>query len=368
VFEKSELLAMKHKLSEALLQFDDSNVLVGFDGYIDKLVRLPKGRGYFSSISEFILHISGYQNQSADMKVEHISEKLGGNGPLLAQSLAAKGVSVTCVGAMGEPNLCQQFADLAKNCEVISVEQPADCFAIEFSDSKLMFGDTGSLERINFQSLCGKVGRERLITMFNKCDLFCFTNWSGITHANELLHGILTEICPQLSVKSRNIFFDLADPTTLDDVIFSQFFELLSALQQYFTVIVGLNPKEFLQVYNHFFKLTMAELTSDMPSELLAAFPAHELVLHGLDYAMAGDRTHEMQRVPGELVKSPRVVTGGGDNFNAGYCIGKLLLLTPAECALLGNLSSMLYVQNGTPANLSQIVDFICNIEKRVIK
>lgn len=359
MFEKSSLFALRHKLSASLSLLNNSNIVVGFDGYIDKLVNMPNSSGYFSSISEFVSHISGYKNQSADMKVRFISEKLGGNGPLLAESIAAKGGSVTCIGAMGEPEVLEQFLELAKNCNVISVEQPASCFAIEFADGKLMFGDTDSLERITYESLVDKIGLEQFAELINKCDLFCFTNWSGMPHANELLSGIIADICPRLCLKPRSLFFDLADPSAQTKAQFTKFFGLLASLQRYFNIIVGFNPKELLLIYNKFFDADEAEITSNMMPDLLSEFPADELVLHGLDYAVTSDKAHGTQRVPGMFVKSPIVVTGGGDNFNAGYCTGRLLGLSPSESALLGNLSSMLYVKSGIPAGLSDIIELL---------
>ncbi len=359
MFEKNALAELSNRVKQKIPALDGAHVLVGFDGYIDKLVRLPRGKDYFSSISEFVDYISGYRNQSADLRMERISEKLGGNGPLLAQSLAAKGVAVTCVGTMGKPEVRPQFLELAEQCRVISVDQPADCFAIEFADGKLMFGDTAPLERLTFQRLCEKAGKGRLIGLLDQCDLFCFANWSAISHANELLSDILTELGPGLYEKPRTLFFDLADPSAVEEAVFYRFFELLPELKKVFSVTVGLNPKEFLQVYNRFFHCDETKLTPEMPPRLMAEFPADEIVLHGLDYAVAGDKSYPMRRVPGAFVPSPKVVTGGGDNFNAGYCLGKLLGLLPGECAMLGNISSMLYVRDGAPAGLQGILNLL---------
>lgn len=359
MYDKNSLSALEYKLSESSSRLESSKVIVGFDGYIDKLVRIPKEQGYFSSISEFISHISAFNNQSADLKVERISERMGGNGPLLAASLAEKGAFVTCIGAMGLPEINHRFSGLSKNCEVITIEDPAECFSLEFADGKLMFGDTDPLERIDYQLVCNRVGDVRLKTALDKCDLFCFTNWSGVQKSNELLSGIAANICPYMSVKPRILFFDLADPSAQQESKFNEFFELLSVLNKHFTIILGLNIKEFLQIYNRFFRLNASEILPEMPSKLLEAFPVQELVIHGLDYAVAGDRTHQMQFVPGEYIKYPHIVTGGGDNFNAGYCAGKLLDLAPTECALLGNISSMLYVRDGCHASLLKIIDYI---------
>ena len=77
-----------------------------------------------------------------------------------------------------------------------SVEQPANTFAMEFADGKLMFGDSGSLARIDYSLICERTGRAELAERIDKSSLFCFTNWSGLLHSNDILAGILREICP----------------------------------------------------------------------------------------------------------------------------------------------------------------------------
>jgi hypothetical protein len=363
MFDQNILEDLCAALTEPQPLLKKKQVLVGFDGYIDKLVHLKRNQNqppeYFKTIGEFSGHIASNSNQSCDIEVDCISEKLGGNGPLLAQALAAKGVQATCIGAFGYPKLHKSFDSFAKNCKAISVEQPANTFAMEFSDGKLMFGDSDSLAHIDFAKICDRVGLNELEQLLNQCDLFCFTNWSGLLYSNNLLEGISTKVCSKLSKKERMAFFDLADPSPKSPKEFQQFFKLLRKFQEYFWTIIGLNPKECLLVYNQFFQKKEPCFTPKMLEELRLLFPVHEIAFHGIDYAMAGTQSIAMQTVRGERVQSPKVVTGGGDNFNSGYCIGKLMGLSPALCACLGNFSSMLFVANGESPDLSLILNFI---------
>jgi len=363
MFDKNILEDLCAVLTESQSLLKEKQVLVGFDGYIDKLVHLKRNQNqppeYFKTIGEFSGHIVSNSNQSCDIEVDCISEKLGGNGPLLAEALAAKGVQTTCIGAFGYPKLHKSFDSFAKRCKAISVEQPANTFAMEFSDGKLMFGDSDSLAHIDFAKICDRVGLNELEQLIDECNLFCFTNWSGLLYSNDLLEGISGKVCPKLSEKERMAFFDLADPSPKSAEEFQQFFDLLLKFKEHFWTIIGLNPKECLLVYNQFFQKEETCFAPNMLEELRLLFPADEIAFHGIDYAIAGTQSITMKTVQGEHVENPKVVTGGGDNFNSGYCTGKLMGLSPTLCACLGNFSSMLFVANGESPNLSHILNFI---------
>jgi len=366
MFDKQILKELDHVLDESMHLLKDCSVLAGFDGYIDKLVRLKKNQmsppAYYTTISEFSGYIASHFNQSSDIEVECSSERIGGNGVLLSDALAAKGVDLTCIGAFGYPELHRSFQAFSRRVNTLSVEQPADTFAMEFTDGKLMFGDSGPLAHIDYSLLCERIGRNKLAELLEDSNLFCVTNWSGIQHSNDILEGILREICPSLNPGNRMIFFDLADPSPKSPEQFREFFALLEKYSAYFWIILGLNPKECLFVYNHFFQIDEKIFRPDMPEALRSQLPIHEIVVHGMDFSCTGTRFSAMETVNGERVQNPKVVTGGGDNFNSGYCAGKLMQLPPALCACLGNLSSMMYVTDGISPGIAQIQNYIRQI------
>lgn len=51
-------------------------------------------------------------------------------------------------------------------------------------------------------------------------------------------------------------------------------------------------------------------------------------------------RPHETIELKGRLVTKARVLTGGGGNLNAGFCVGVLLRFTIPQCKLLGMAAS----------------------------
>jgi sugar/nucleoside kinase (ribokinase family) len=55
------------------------------------------------------------------------------------------------------------------------------------------------------------------------------------------------------------------------------------------------------------------------------------------------------------------VQTGGGDNLNAGYCLGLLLGLDPSQCMILGMASSGSYVQESQSPDVTQLISYLKN-------
>lgn len=367
MFNMEELKEIKEAVYQNFDRLSERSVLIGFDGYVDKLVRLKKSQeksgDFYETINEFVQYIINHNCESSDIEMNCIAEKVGGNGTLLAQAISRKGIETACIGAMGYPKIHPVYQSLNKQCNLLSLEEPASSLAMEFNNGKLMFGDIASLNRIDWNNIKNKIGLENMIPLFNKSDIMGFCNWSNLLNSNDILEGILNDICPELTSGKRSAFFDLADPSAKNDKQFMQLFAYMVQLRKYYWVILGLNPKEGLIIYNRFFNRSEAALTIEMEEEMRLKLPADELVIHGLDYADAGTKKVSMQRSAGEFNPFPKIVTGGGDNFNSGYFLGKLMDLPVNLCATLGNLSSLIFVSQGYPASINDILKFILNFE-----
>jgi hypothetical protein len=350
-------------LAETLLgRKPPGKVLVGFDGYIDRVVRLKKNQKsppeLFTHIGELSKRIQERRGRSLDIAVLRQSEKIGGNGTLMAESLGKKGVFTTCIGAMGYPRLGRAFDGLSMLCSLISVEEPALTLALEFNDAKLMLAEVESLDRINWDRLCRVIGKDKIAALIEEADVFAFTNWSGLSQSNDILTAIAKIICPALEKKKRLLFFDLADPSCKTPEQFDVFFRLLEALSPCFDISLGLNSAETVMVYNRFFKTKKTSFCQTMARELVSKAALQEIIVHGTDWAAASDKGGACEKIKGIKIAAPAILTGAGDNFNAGYCLGKLYSLGLRECLYLGNISATLYVKNGTPAELRELAEF----------
>src|SRR4051794_797620 len=138
---------------------------VGFDGFVDTIVtpvglRAGAGENFtpLSTIPEFGARVLGAAGKSTNIELYPRVEKLGGNGPIMANALLAGGAKITYVGALGKAVVHPVFQDLARSANVVSLCDPATTIAIEFTDGKLMLGQMRSLDEITFEKIVETMG------------------------------------------------------------------------------------------------------------------------------------------------------------------------------------------------------------------
>jgi bifunctional ADP-heptose synthase (sugar kinase/adenylyltransferase) len=336
--------------------------LIGFDGYIDRVVRLKKNQmdppDLFEHIGDFARHIQEHPGSSQDIAVKRISEKIGGNGPLMAESLSVKNVAVSCIGAFGYPEMNPGFDEFSKKAALFSVDQNAFTLALEFNDAKIMLAETEALDRINWEKLVSVIGEEKLGALIQEADIIGVTNWSGLSKSNDILEGILSVFPRLFWDRKRLCFFDLADPSGKSTEQFRDLFRLIEKLSSWFDIILGLNRKETVFVYNHFFNRQEKSFDETMAVKLAETMALEEVVIHGAGLAAAADKKN-YRAVQGTTIQSPVILTGAGDNFNAGYCLGKLCGFDVMSCLYLADISASLYVQQGFSAGIDAIIMYI---------
>ena len=230
-------------------------VTIGLDGFVDEIVTVVDKResatqftrvSTIAALGQRIAHASG-KSSNIELVVERT--KLGGNGPIMANALAAFGLPVNCIGSLGFPQIHPAFAELAARATIYSIAQPGLTDALEFDDGKLMLGKQQTLKDVNWHNLVERVGKEHLMTLFSGSDLIALQGWTMLPFMSEIWERILEEICPKLAVgKSRIIFFDLADPEKRDRKDIVHALELISQFQKFFATYLGLNEKESFEI------------------------------------------------------------------------------------------------------------------------
>ena len=196
-----------------------------------------------------------------------------------------------------------------------------------------------------------------MTSLINETDLLGFTNWSGLSQSNDILNGINLSV--QKCNRKRILFFDLADPSCKSSGQFTDLFSLIEKLSISFHIILSFNCNEILIAYNQFFNCNRSTFNYNMAKELVTALPADEVVVHSTDWAIAAGKDYSIAEVKVEKVTNPVILTGAGDNFNAGYCLGKLCSFDSNFCLHLGNISATLYVERGHPVGINEIVTYI---------
>jgi hypothetical protein len=341
---------------------------IGFDGYVDQIIRIVKSRSalteyeLFQQISQFSGYLQENAGKSAGLEMIATEFKLGGNAPIMAYSLARQGVQTVCAGTFGEPELHPAYEEMSQACRVITVGAAAVTYAFEFQDGKLMFGELSGLNGLNWDSLKQKVGLEAIVQYCADSDLISLVNWSGIFQIESILSGFLDEVFPKLpadALAEKTMFFDLADPSARTDEDIRMFISMLAAFSRHVKVVVGLNEKEARMIG----KVLGATVDPQTELEALAesvfgGLEASILVVHAAHRAVGISSTGTFE-ADSFYVENPLISTGAGDNFNGGFCLGQLLELSMESSLILGNAVSSFYIRSGFSPNWEQLLGYL---------
>ena len=363
------------KLSAALPTLAGLPAVIGFDGFVDEIIAVVDKRydrtrydpvKTIAELGQKILRAAG-QSSNYEMLVKQT--KLGGNGPIMANALAAMGMSVTYIGNLGFPAVHPVFAEFTSRAHTISIADPGHTLALEFEDGKLMLGKHASLGDINWENLISRVGKQKLQSLIDSARLIGLVNWTMLPFMSDIWAKLEAEILPGLARRQRTMFVDLADPEkrTHDDI--AEAMRILSRLGAQMDLILGLNLKESCEI--------AAVLGLNVPTDVGAAEAAIEttaralrqkldvgcVVIHPRGGAAAATAEHSAA-FDGPYVAQPRISTGAGDHFNAGFCLGRVLGLSLEESLCTGVATSGYYVRNAQSPTGGQLAQFIATLPR----
>lgn len=358
------------ELKQAAPQLSAKHALVGLDGFVDTIVTpvgMRHGQGTdfepIATITEFGERILGAAGKSANLEFYPRMDKLGGNGPIMANALMAHGVDMSYVGTLGSPTLHPVFQKFAEQARVVSLTDPATTTAVEFEDGKLMLGQMKCLDDVTYETLEAKLGRDGIDQLLGAADLIALVNWTMIPNMTAIFRRLVAEALPRLPVRERHFFFDLADPQkrSRDDLL--EVLEVIGTFSPFGQVTLGLNLKEAQQVHLALGFHALGESPEDLQNiaaDIRTKLDYATVVVHPKESAACAtaDGTHW---IPGPYVTKPVITTGAGDHFNAGFSLGQLLGLSPSTCLALGCSTSGHYVRTAESPTLTDLETFLAN-------
>lgn len=342
--------------------------LVGLDGFVDKIMhavaqRAGQGANFtpFPDLKAFGERIVAAAGVSANIELFPVREKLGGNGPILANALLAAGVGVRYIGALGRPAPHPVFAEFARRTHAVSLCDAGVTNALEFSDGKLMLGVTKSLDDITYARVLEVVGEGVFLDLLARADLVALVNWTMIPHMTAIFEDLLTKALPNLTPRPRHFFFDLADPAKRSTDDLRGALHTLARFQNFGNVTLGLNLAEAQQCWNALGHEPFAAGPDGL--RLVATRLRSELeigcvVIHPLDGAASATRDGSWW-VAGPYCEHPVITTGGGDHFNAGFAIAQLLGMSPPAGLTLAVCFSGYYVRHAQSPSLGGAAAFL---------
>lgn len=356
-------------LADKASQLSQKKALVGFDGFVDKIVtpidkRQGPGEAFtpINTLQSLGERISAAANKSTNIELHLQKEKLGGNGPILANGLVAKGIPTRYIGSLGHPDIHPVFLELAKKTQAVSLCEPGITHAIECDDGKLLLGIMESLETVTYDRIIEVMGEGAFQTAVNEADLIAMVNWTMLPHLTPFFADFIEKTLKHLGSRDQRLFFfDLADPEKRSEQDLKTALQTIKLFQSYGSVTLGLNLKEsthVLEALGH----TPKEKTTDnlkwAANTIRQDLNISTVVIHPTECAVCADK-HDAYYVKGYPAEKPLIGTGGGDHFNAGFVMGQLLGLTPEDCLRIATACSGFYVRTAKSPGLNDVSQFI---------
>lgn len=349
-----------------------SQVFVGFDGFVDTLVRPVRQAGadrnavYFGSIREFADYLGSKSGKSCSIELEKITEKPGGNAAIYAHAISRLGIRTKCMGAFGFPEALPLFKSPGTDVELISISNPGICTALEFDDGKIMLSENGGINDLNYERLVDCIGEERLYKIIWESSMISLMNWSEVPGCTHIWNGFLENIFPKLpKTERKKMFIDISDCSRRSGEEIREMLGLIRDFSDYCEITLSLNHNEF-------------EIVSAALEGALETPPEHAperaledagrlicencnlayLILHLRDGAYAFTKNLSYY-VENRYVTHPMISTGGGDNFNAGLVYGIINGMGIEPSMTLGNAASGFYVSHGRSASLDELLLYV---------
>ena len=368
----SELMRLISRLGSLLQSNFASQAFTGFDGFVDKIQKVVKRKLgetdiFFRTITEFSGHLHSLAAKSGQLELVTSKISAGGNAPILSNAFGKLGVRSFCLGSMGTP-VHSAFKQIHPYAELISVAAPGQSQALEFNDGKIILSELDSFFGYDWKYIKSKVDLSKIKEVISSCQLIALVDWANLPHASDIWQGILQDIIKPGKKRDLFFLFDLCDPSKKSAEEIDEVVDLISSFSPYGKVTLVLNENEANKIWmalnGHDLMTTNSRVNlpplHDIGSSIFQTMVIDTLLIHPIDCTLAFQK-HKALELNGRVVMKPKVLTGGGDNLNAGYSLGLMDGMDISQCMLLGMATSGAYVQNGECPGLEDLINYLDN-------
>ncbi len=356
--------------------------LLGFDGFTDAILHAVNSRASMrvddfsriATITEFSQRIAAAAGKSTNIELVRHELRFGGNGPLMASGLASLGARVTYIGSISKLDdhtaIDPIFAPFAARCErVIALSPPGHTDAFEFADGKIMFNHTAAVQSVTWDAIIARVGIAALRDTIANARLLGTVNWSLLGGVPSIWQGLTRDIFPHVprlvSGHPRRLFIDLSDPAKRTDGDIAGMLTQLRELDQHIHVTLGLNLAEAHRIAAVLHvtddeSLTLEQRLPSLAQRIRECINITSVVIHPREGAAASMRDIAAPSyVPGPVTPNPKLSTGAGDHFNAGFAFAQTLGLTQEHCLAVAVATSGAYVRDAESPSRQRVIDML---------
>jgi hypothetical protein len=278
---------------------------------------------------------------------------------IAGNALGKLGVKSDCIGTFGFPEILPVFQTISGNCNLYTVGETISTTALEFNDAKVMMFDPGYYNTLDWERIKNILGIDRLSQLFSGKQLVMLLNWSEIENSSDIWKGIIEEIIPSsISGDTKPIFFtDFSDCSRKSTEEIKIAIGLLGKFRKYFKVIFSMNQNE-AEIISEALNLKPGTSDEELIRGLYNYCMSDEIVIHRSKDALAFDGV-SFEKCDTFFCREPSILTGGGDNFNAGYCLSKFYNFNLFQSLIIANAVAGFYVKAGYSPDLDELVEFL---------
>jgi hypothetical protein len=369
--DRSELCRTAAAALRAVPASFKPEVVVGFDGFVDSIIDVVETRESpteyqaFASIAAYGKKVNDAAGKSTAFELVVRQQKIGGNGPIMANALCSYDFAVTAVGVLGGEAVHPAFQPLAQRArKVVNLGPNCATDALEFHDGKLMMVKPAGLDAVTYDTLLKKAGGVAGVKeLFKSPKGIATVNWTMTLGMTEMWRRFAAEILPGLRSDRPLWFIDLADPAkrTREDIRLG--LEAMKELAKHADVVLGLNELECRQIIG-VLGLEWPQIKPEWEAareacvQIRAKTGLSRVMCHLVkSSAVAWDGGSA--GADGFFEPKPLITTGAGDHFNAGFVSGLLAGIPPAQCLQIGGATSGYYVRTGISPSRAQVCEFL---------
>jgi len=331
--------------------------VAGFDGFIDTLVRTVKKRSddnveYFADIKEFGEFLVTRAGKSGLISLDPTMRKLGGNSPICAYAMARLGAKAELIGAIGHPVPNELFAAM-EGVTLHGVANAGETLALEFKDGKIMLCNAVSVQEVSWTRIKELIGMDKLVEIFSNAGVIGMFNWSDMQNATEIWRGVCEDVMPKVTLAPNAVVsVDLSDCARRSVEEICEIIDVLRAFRKYCKVVLNVNMNEYRQVFG---AITGKDAPDDIgQSDLLNVVGLDVVCVHVHDGSTAFD-ANGSATVKNYYIENPKISTGGGDNYNAGFSLAVHYGLNMQDALIAANSVSGFYIKNGYSPKVEEL-------------
>jgi hypothetical protein len=364
---KLNLTALAAEFNKRAGELSGMRVTAGFDGFVDEIISVVQERKgldqwtAMSDITSFGNWIKAAAGRSSLREIIVHRADPGGCTVNMGDGLAALGLQIDAFATLGQP-MHGAFADFAAKCHSCHSwgREPGRTLAFEFADGKLMFSAVTQLAEFDPAMLDKVLADGTYLRACQQARLVALTDWTLYPHMTACWRKLQTEVYGKLA-HHPFYYLDLVDPTSRSEADIRAMIEAIPGFERSGVTVLGLNGNE-ANVLSRLLGLPEvheeAEAIRDQADRLRKKLGISQVVIHCMKVAARADQEGAVV-VQGPFCAQPKKSTGAGDRFNAGYCSGLLLNLSPVDCLLLGSACSGFFVRNARSASAAELGKFM---------